>query len=224
MSMQENRRRYHHGDLRPALVSGARRMLETGGARGLTLRALAAEVGVSQPALYRHFAGKDDLLQAVADAGFTDFGCALRSAIQGMEDPRARLQAAGATYVRYAAANPEWFRLWSSRDQSEARGGRPEAREMGFGVVAPVYEALAELVPPDDSRYHPLFRALWGLAHGLSGLVVERGFQLVERDEERIEAAESAIAAFVELLPPSTSPGSHGSTRAVAAKSCTRTG
>jgi hypothetical protein len=41
------------------------------------------------------------------------------------------------------------------------------------------------------------YRAFWALAHGLATFVVERVFQLVDSDEERIAAADAAIAVFV---------------------------
>jgi hypothetical protein len=52
--------------------------------------------------------------------------------------------------------------------------------------------------PPD--RVDDLYRLLWGTVHGLAGLVVERVFQLVKTDEERIAAADAAIDLLVEAL------------------------
>ena len=56
-------------DLRAALVSAARRILEQEGLAGLSLRAAAREAGVSQAAPYHHFADKEALLGAVAAQG-----------------------------------------------------------------------------------------------------------------------------------------------------------
>ena len=58
---------YHHGDLRTALISAARHILETEGREALSLRAAARAAGVSQAAPYHHFASKEALLAAIAD-------------------------------------------------------------------------------------------------------------------------------------------------------------
>ena len=61
---------YHHGDLRPNLLSAATEMITAGGVESLSLRKLAEKVGVSRTATYHHFKDKHDLLCAVAAQGF----------------------------------------------------------------------------------------------------------------------------------------------------------
>lgn len=199
--------RYHHGNLEAALASVARELLEESGPEALTLRAIASRAGVSQPALYRHYRNKDDLIAAVVDAGYLGLANAVAAAIGQGGDARSRLRAAGVAYVGYAAANPHWFRLWASRAQAEGRRTREGAQAAGAILATPVHQALAELVPPDEPRHQDLFRVLWALSHGLAGLVVERVFQLVDTEEERLEAASDAIAAMVELLPGAVEVG-----------------
>src|SRR4029453_12912774 len=63
---------YHHGDLRNALISEGRRLLEEIGARELSLRHVARSVGVSIAAPSHHFEGKEGLLAAMAAEGFID--------------------------------------------------------------------------------------------------------------------------------------------------------
>jgi AcrR family transcriptional regulator len=58
---------YHHGDLRRALLEEAVRTIRDDGASALTLRAVGARLGVSRTALYRHFADKSALLNAVSE-------------------------------------------------------------------------------------------------------------------------------------------------------------
>lgn len=64
------RDRYHHGDLRRALVDEALKVLESQGLEALSVRALSERVGVSRAAPYRHFPDRDSLLAAVAARGF----------------------------------------------------------------------------------------------------------------------------------------------------------
>jgi AcrR family transcriptional regulator len=72
---------YHHGDLRDALVQAALRDAEQGGPEAISLKALAKELGVSQPAPYRHFADREALLQAVTAEAFRQFNAILHEAI-----------------------------------------------------------------------------------------------------------------------------------------------
>src|SRR5260370_17441752 len=64
---------YHHGDLRRALLVETARTIREDGVDAVTLRAVAARLGVSRTALYRHFADKSALLAAVAREGFQRF-------------------------------------------------------------------------------------------------------------------------------------------------------
>ena len=56
--------RYHHGDLRRALLQAAVRTIRSHGVDGLTLRGVGSTLGVSRTALYRHFTDKAALLAA----------------------------------------------------------------------------------------------------------------------------------------------------------------
>jgi len=64
------RDRYHHGDLRTALLDAAVAAARAGGEQALGLNRLAAQVGVSPSAAYRHFPeGFEQLLVEVGDVG-----------------------------------------------------------------------------------------------------------------------------------------------------------
>src|SRR5262249_32822221 len=75
--------RYHHGNLRAALINAGLKLIARKGVRALTLREIGARVGVSRMAAYRHFANKDDLLAAIREAGFGEFANALDAARSG---------------------------------------------------------------------------------------------------------------------------------------------
>lgn len=54
------------------IAEAAARLLHRHGAEGVTMRRVAADVGLTPMALYRHFADRDALLNALADAGFEE--------------------------------------------------------------------------------------------------------------------------------------------------------
>ena len=78
-------RRYHHGDLKAALLAEAETILERDGIQALTLRAAARAAGVSHAAPTNHFGDLSGLLSELAAVGFTP--------VQRDADCRARLRA-----------------------------------------------------------------------------------------------------------------------------------
>src|SRR5690349_9700618 len=93
---------YHHGNLRPALLRAAGKMLEKQGPAGVSLREASRRAGVSHAAPYRHFADREALLAELAAEGFEMLAEALRGhAGRDM----------GEAYVRFALEHPQRFRL-----------------------------------------------------------------------------------------------------------------
>ena len=87
--------RYHHGDLRNALVQAALSMLEKDGLDRLTLRGVAAAVGVSHAAPGHHFGTLTGLRTALAAIGYARFGASMRAErAAAPDDPAAQMRAA----------------------------------------------------------------------------------------------------------------------------------
>src|SRR4030081_108266 len=102
MSIRKPRGRYHHGNLRRALIDEAVRTMQKSGVNGVTLRGAGAALGVSRTALYRHFADKDALLAPVAREGFVGLRGALdaaRARVPGFDDPLTEM---GFAFARFA--------------------------------------------------------------------------------------------------------------------------
>ena len=105
--------RYHHGQLRAALLAASRSILAESGARGLSLREAARRAGVSTAAPYRHFKDKTSLLAALAHAAFVRLDAELTAVAERFADapPLERVQQLGVAYVGFAARHPAEFRL-----------------------------------------------------------------------------------------------------------------
>lgn len=91
----------------------ALRQLAEGGPSAVSVNAIAKELGLSGPALYRYFRSRDALLTALALDAYRDFAAELRAASStelGL-DPVARLRAVTAAYRGWAKANPHRYRL-----------------------------------------------------------------------------------------------------------------
>src|SRR3984885_3127878 len=95
-------RRYHHGNLRSALLARAEANVRDGGVEQLSLRELARQVGVSHAAPRRHFPDRQALLDAVAESGFERLGSELAGAVADAgEGFQARLEATATAYIRF---------------------------------------------------------------------------------------------------------------------------
>jgi AcrR family transcriptional regulator len=105
------RQPYHHGDLRAALLKAAAAEIQRSGYEALSLRELAASLGVSRAAPYRHFADRRALLSVLAAQGFDDLTEIHLAAAAKGGTPRHRLSAAGRGYLAFATARPQLFRL-----------------------------------------------------------------------------------------------------------------
>lgn len=201
-------RAYHHGNLRPALVEAALERLERDGVEGLTLRALAAQVGVSHAAPYAHFRDKNALLAAVAAAGFRALGRALRAAGEASGAPAAeRLARMGAAYVAFARARPALYALMFDRAAQAARS--EELDEAADAAWAELNEAVAASVPAAQTRVAAV--AAWSLVHGLASLLIGGRLRVAESEAALVE---SVTRLFAERLSAAGSADPAARTRA----------
>lgn len=164
---------YHHGDLPPALLKAAGKILEKEGLAGLSLRELARRAGVSHNAPYRHFADRDALLAALATEGFALLGKHL-AAHAGQES--------AAAYVRFALDNPQRFRLMFGGQIAYDR--YPELRAQANAAYAGLEKQFSQY----GSEAGIAAAAAWSLVHGLSNLLLDGHFP---------EGRKAGVDAFV---------------------------
>jgi AcrR family transcriptional regulator len=101
------KRGYHHGNLRQALVEAALSLIAEQGPQGFTLSEAAKAADVTPAAVYRHFAGRDDLLAEVARQGFDIFAALLEYAWnEGKPTALAAFEATGRAYLAFARKYP----------------------------------------------------------------------------------------------------------------------
>jgi AcrR family transcriptional regulator len=169
------RSRYHHGDLRRALLDEALATIRAEGVEGLTLREIGGRLGVSRTALYRHFADKAALLEAVATDGFRALRRQLVAAWEGGGRGPAGFEAMGAAYVRFAIANSSHYRvMFGGFVGPECR--QPELASEADGAFGALLDALAALqregfVRGDDTRTMASF--VWAVVHGVAMLGID---------------------------------------------------
>lgn len=166
-----DRRSYHHGNLKEALIEAARRFIAERGVGGFTLVDAARLVGVTPAALYRHFRGRDALLEEVAGRGFADLAERLAKAVGGRGTPLERFTRMGEAYLGFAEEEPGYYAaIFESRTVGLAAAdpGAP-ARPSPFDLMV---ESLRATFPDGFGGVDPHFIALevWALSHGLATL------------------------------------------------------
>ncbi len=210
-------RRYHHGDLRRAIVEAALDTVRETQSIELSLRELARRAGVSHNAPYKHFAEKRDLLAAISAAGFELLTKRMADESAKPGSPRARLMAMARAYMRHGVENPALYRLMFGGHLSTADAGRPpieraaaeEAKILFSSAIAD--GALGQPIPKTAKNQRKLDGAIlacWSLLHGLTLLLADG----VVGPREKYEAlCESLVQGLLDglinkvpALPPGT--------------------
>ena len=156
---------------RDEILLAARELVERDGFEALTMRALAARVGMRAPSLYKHLPSKRELERNLVLAALEELGAALSAAAD--DEP---LQAAAAAYRRFALERPHLYRLLTER---------PDGAD-GFELVAasPLLKALGSVRRA---------RAAWAFFHGMVQLELAGRF---ESGADLDAAWQSGLAAF----------------------------
>lgn len=166
---------YHHGDLRQALLDVALELIAERGADGFTLREAARRIGVSHSAPYRHFADKDALLLAVAEAGFEELRARGEDSMRGVEDARARLRAFGEVYLAFAAEHPARYRVMFGRAFSKPTPALQRASDGAFELLVRAVADVLGVCTADAA--HDSAMAIMAGVHGLATLGLDGRFK-----------------------------------------------
>lgn len=190
------RTRYHHGDLRSALLDAAEGLLAERGLVGFTLRECARRAGVSHAAPAHHFGNATGMLTALATRGFQRLVHALREAMaeRSAADPEGHMIATIRAYVGFARREPELFRLMFRREVLD-----PDDPELMAAAEA-TYAELTNVIrtqrgeAPLDPDALSLLKTTPGLVedvlvgwchvHGLAHLLIEGQLDVMTGDDE----------------------------------------
>ncbi|HUJ45780.1 MAG TPA: TetR/AcrR family transcriptional regulator [Rhizomicrobium sp.] len=112
-------------DFRDRLCDTALEIFAEKGVEGLTLREVAARLGVSPMTPYRYFKDKEAILAAVRTRAFNDFADALEKAVTRRGDATAQSRAAGKAYQAFAFTHAEAYRLMFMVKQKDAEAKDP---------------------------------------------------------------------------------------------------
>lgn len=165
-----DRKSYHHGNLRQALVEATAALIEELGPQAFTMSEAARRAGVSPAAPYRHFKGRDDLIEEVARLGFLEFTERLDAAF---DDGHPRTLTAflrmGQAYLDFARQRPGYYMaMFESGISIAGNAELSQASEKAQGVLLRAAEALASRLP--ENRRPParmVANHIWAMSHGV---------------------------------------------------------
>lgn len=175
-------------DFRQRLCDAAEHLFAERGAEGVTIRELAAAVGVSPMTPYRYFKDKDAILAAVRARAFDRHAEALEAAYAASAAGAARAGALADAYVRFAEENPEAYKLMFDVRQPSA-GDYPDfvraATRSYRTMTLQLSDKAAEGdLPGDPERIGQMY---WAALHGplmlqMSGMLSREGAHALIRD------------------------------------------
>ena len=200
---------YHHGNLRQALVEAALALIAARGPAGFTLSEAAKEAGVTPAAVYRHFAGREDLIAECARQGYAIFADLMEHAWNGgAPSALAAFGATGRAYLAFARKFPGHYMamfesgLSPNRNPDLAAGAaRAEA------VVLRATQALSAHIP--ETRRPPagmVAAHIRALSHGVVELYARTppGAQAPYAPEDLLESGIGVYLRGLGLIAPDT--------------------
>lgn len=156
---------YHHGDLRRAVLDRALEVVAESGPHALSLRAIAADLGVSHTAPRHHFGSNTGLLTAIAAEGFG----LLRDRLASLREAEAPFLELGVAYVEFATQHPAHFTVMFQPTLTDPDD--PALTEASDGAFSELRSGVATIAPHSTTENaSAVVTAAWSLMHGLATL------------------------------------------------------
>jgi AcrR family transcriptional regulator len=165
------------GQLREQIIDTATELIvASGDIKAPSTREVTRALDITAPSLYRHFADKDELLDAVCAKYYRQLGEVMQDATRDIPTALERLHALGMAYVKFAVATPLMYRVATG---APPRRGSDFDETLISSAFVHLQETVQELIdqkffPPGDSVAPAL--QLWAAAHGVASLLVSKPY------------------------------------------------
>src|SRR5688572_1875074 len=171
------------------------------GLDGFSMRKLARTLGVTAPALYRHYESKERVLLDVVGEGYRQLIEYLHRALQG-RTPEDRFRIAGEEFLAFALEHPRYYEvLFMGVELLRLDGVRAEVTDQGCAVGQFWNDRVREMIAAGMLKAgdaQSIGMTLWAHAHGLISLYL-KGMLPVGEDEFRMIYRHSAARMFIGL-------------------------
>jgi AcrR family transcriptional regulator len=163
----------------------ARTLLVDRGAQGVTLRAIAREMGITAPALYRYYDSFEDLNRQVRMDICVDLADELATDLAALpdDDATARVFAVCRGFRSWAVRHPREFGFvfaTPTNDAPEAKQANDPFGRIFLGVAGQILATRTLTVPADDDVPRHLLADLTEFRTQLSATLAETGVDLPE--------------------------------------------
>lgn len=188
---------------RTRTLDAAARLLGSQGPAGLSVRAIAAEAGLSTMGIYHYFGGKDGIVEALYQDGFQGLEDEL-AAVPRTDDPLVDIQELALAYCAYARRRPTYYEIMFSRP---VPGFQPSKESLSRAMRS--WRSLSEAFERSEEAgllnlpAHEAALLIWSSGHGLLMLQLA-GNALASDDTERM-----VRGGLRTLLPAITVPGAY---------------
>ncbi len=197
------KRGYHHGNLRQALVEAALALIAEQGPTGFTLSEAAKAADVTPAAVYRHFAGRDDLIAEVARQGYDIFAALMEFAYNdGKPSALAAFEATGRAYLAFARKYPgHYMAMFESGLNLQSYPDLALVAQKARAVLETAATACPNICPEKRPPATMVSAHIWALSHGVVELFL-RGSKSPFPPEDLLEAGIGIYLRGLGLLPP----------------------
>lgn len=197
--------RYHHGGLREALIRATRQLVEERGAENFTLADACRVAGVTTAAPYRHFKGKQEILEEIASRGFDELRKRSMAVVaEKGEGTLDGIVAMGQAYVAFAAEETAVFRLMFGQEPAlkKAEHVVGTGQECFAHVIGQVAIYCKRNKVRGDAQQIAL--KLWTFVHGAASLLIDEDYMAIAPNidvNKLIASATPGLLAAVPRLP-----------------------
>jgi len=171
-----NNIKYHHGDVKNALISAGIDIITEKGIQNLSIRNAAKKIGVSHTAPYRHFKNKEEFLVVIAIKGFDILDQDMEKALSNTGSPDASaLAKTGRAYIQFAVSNSNYYKIMFG-DTIRNKTNYPrffDAYDRSFRKLIRVIESNGTTQQTDKTDLEITAIAVWSMLHGYCSLVMD---------------------------------------------------
>jgi AcrR family transcriptional regulator len=201
------KRGYHHGNLRQALVEATLALIEEKGPQGFTLSEAAKAADVTPAAVYRHFAGREELIAEAARQGYEIFAALMDFAYDnGQPSALAAFEATGRAYLAFARKYPGHYQaMFESGLSINTNPDLALVAARASAVLEKAATALSANIAPEKRPPPAMFSAhIWAMSHGVVELFTRGppGARSPFAPEDLLEAGIGIYLRGLGLLPP----------------------
>lgn len=222
----ESRRQRVRAETTAEILERAEGQIAEGGPTALSLNAIARDMGLSGPAIYRYFRSRDDLVVEVAASGWSDLADSLSIAAARRGAPATRFRAVTTSYRQWVLGHPERYRLMSSGPYGTGAVGRERTVPASHRSMLVLLDVLPPAAPtPARGQLHRQLKrwaaergdqatppallhaalSAWTRLHGVLSLEIEGAFAVMGLDPELVYDAE--VAALLDTGGARLTPG-----------------